>query len=345
MNSLLLCYFEFMYPFLEDTSKPFSRSMRLMFKGLLRVMLVISHDFSDYLSGNYWILASMIPLNCVQLRNMVLAAFPKSVQLPDPYAITTKMESAPDVQVPPNISNVELIQSRINEMNVRSELVQLLDPAGGNQQQKGTLIKSLIAKVFTVNGNGIQSANSRVGIQSVLIFIATKSLENAQTQSSRDPVSRDIPAAVTAASSPSVKDLMQIIMTDITGYNLENFLNCIVDNLRYPSSYTHFYSVILLNLFKNTQSNLVKEQITRILVERVIAQRPNPWGSSVTFVELVRNPQYSFWQNSFTRSNQDVSSLFERIAASFGNPANHDDHHQSSLPMLAPHHSGMLLSS
>lgn len=36
---------------------------------------------------------------------------------------------------------------------------------------------------------------------------------------------------------------------------------------------------------------VVQEQITRVLLERLIVNRPHPWGLLITFIELIKNPR------------------------------------------------------
>ena len=36
---------------------------------------------------------------------------------------------------------------------------------------------------------------------------------------------------------------------------------------------------------------IVQEQITRVLLERLIVNRPHPWGLLITFIELIKNPR------------------------------------------------------
>jgi hypothetical protein len=33
---------------------------------------------------------------------------------------------------------------------------------------------------------------------------------------------------------------------------------------------------------------IVQEQITRVLLERLIVNRPHPWGLLITFIELIK---------------------------------------------------------
>lgn len=38
---------------------------------------------------------------------------------------------------------------------------------------------------------------------------------------------------------------------------------------------------------------MIQEQITRVLLERLIVNRPHPWGLLITFIELIK---VTFWQ-------------------------------------------------
>ena len=42
-------------------------------------------------------------------------------------------------------------------------------------------------------------------------------------------------------------------------------------------SHTFYFSCVLLGLFSDMKNDAVKEQITRVLLERLIVNRPHPW--------------------------------------------------------------------
>ena len=50
---------------------------------------------------------------------------------------------------------------------------------------------------------------------------------------------------------------------------------------RYPNSHTHYFSCTLLYLFAEANQESIQEQITRVLLERLIVNRPHPWGKFV----------------------------------------------------------------
>lgn len=48
--------------------------------------------------------------------------------------------------------------------------------------------------------------------------------------------------------------------------------------------------------------------------------RPHPWGLLITFIELIKNPRYSFWSHAFTRVAPEIERLFESVARSCMGP-------------------------
>ena len=91
-------------------------------------------------------------------------------------------------------------------------------------------------------------------------------------------------------------------------------LNAIANQLRYPNNHTHYFSCVLLYLFAEATSEYIQEQVTRVLLERLIVHRPHPWGLLITFIELIKNPRYSFWSHGFTHCATEIERVFESVA-------------------------------
>jgi CCR4-NOT transcription complex subunit 1 len=73
----------FIAPFLKAKDlKPASRDL---YRGTLRILLVLLHDFPDFLSEYYFSLCDVVPPHCIQLRNIILSAYPIHITLPDPH--------------------------------------------------------------------------------------------------------------------------------------------------------------------------------------------------------------------------------------------------------------------
>ncbi len=76
---VLMALFKFLNPFLQ--SAQLHPPSRIIFKGTLRILLVILKDFPEFLVEHYIGLCAAIPVHCIQLRNVVLCAFPRGVVL------------------------------------------------------------------------------------------------------------------------------------------------------------------------------------------------------------------------------------------------------------------------
>jgi CCR4-NOT transcription complex subunit 1 len=88
------------------------------------------------------------------------------------------------------------------------------------------------------------------------------------------------------------------------------FLNSIVNQLRFPNSHTHYFSQALLEVFGNDMNDQeesdIRQQITRILFERLIGHWPQPWGLIVTIAELIKNEKYMFFDLPFIKAVPEV---------------------------------------
>ena len=60
-------------------------------QGTLRVLLVLLHDFPEFLCDYHYSFCDVIPPNCIQMRNLILSAFPRNMRLPDPFTPNLKV--------------------------------------------------------------------------------------------------------------------------------------------------------------------------------------------------------------------------------------------------------------
>ena len=70
-----------------------------------RVLLVLLHDFPEFLSDYHVAFCDVIPISCIQLRNLVLSAFPRNMRLPDPFTPNLKVDLLPEISQSPRILN------------------------------------------------------------------------------------------------------------------------------------------------------------------------------------------------------------------------------------------------
>ncbi|KAH8935189.1 hypothetical protein BDL97_17G016600 [Sphagnum fallax] len=272
---LLVALFKFMEPYLRnaDVSDP----VRLLYKGTLRVLLVLLHDFPEFLCDHHFSFCDVIPPSCIQMRNLILSAFPRNMRLPDPFT--------------PNLKT----RQRLSLLSV---------------DLKGRLMLPPAEAVSSGTKYNVPLLNALV------LYVGMQAIQQLQTKTTQQQLA--VPSAPITHSAPM--DIFQHLVLELDTEGRYLFLNAVANQLRYPNNHTHYFSCVLLYLFAEANLEIIQEQITRVLLERLIVNRPHPWGLLITFIELIKNPRYSFWSHSFTRCAPEIEKLFESVARSCMGP-------------------------
>ena len=98
---LLIDLFKFLAPFLRNAE--LSKPVSMLYKGTLRVLLVLLHDFPEFLCDYHYGFCDVIPPNCIQMRNLILSAFPRNMRLPDPFTPNLKVDMLPEISHAPRV--------------------------------------------------------------------------------------------------------------------------------------------------------------------------------------------------------------------------------------------------
>lgn len=62
-----------------------------LYKGTLRVLVLLLHDFPEFLCDYHLSFCGVIPSSCIQMRNIILSAFPHNMKVPDPFTPNLKV--------------------------------------------------------------------------------------------------------------------------------------------------------------------------------------------------------------------------------------------------------------
>lgn len=65
------------------------------------MLLVLLHDFPEFLCEYHFQLCNVIPPSCIQMRNLILSAFPRNMRLPDPFTPNLKVDLLPEINQSP----------------------------------------------------------------------------------------------------------------------------------------------------------------------------------------------------------------------------------------------------
>jgi CCR4-NOT transcription complex subunit 1 len=223
------------------------------------------------------------------------------MRLPDPFTPNLKVDLLPEISQSPRI--LSKYQALLDTNNLKSDIDQYL-----KTRPNPSFLNELLPKLMEDSGNGVRRFSSTM-INALVLHVGVQAISQLQAKSS----------PVTSPSAPM--DIFQWLANSLDMEGRYLFLNAIANQLRYPNNHTHYFSCVLLYLFMDAQHDVLKEQITRVLLERLIVNRPHPWGLLITFIELIKNPRYNFWNHSFTRCAPEIERLFESVARSCMGPS------------------------
>ncbi|KAM1157155.1 hypothetical protein FF1_027788 [Malus domestica] len=313
IQRLLVHLFQFMEPFLRNAE--LGVPVHFLYKGTLRVLLVLLHDFPEFLCDYHFTFCDVIPPSCIQMRNIILSAFPRNMRLPDPSTPNLKIDLLAEISQSPRI--LSEVDAALKAKQMKADVDEYLK----TRQQGSSFLTELKQKLLLLPSEAA-SAGTRYNvplINSLVLYVGMQAIQQLQARTPQAQSTQTVPLAVYLVGA--ALDVFQTLIVDLDTEGRYLFLNAIANQLRYPNTHTHYFSFIVLYLFADSnQHEIIQEQITRVLLERLIVNRPHPWGLLITFIELIKNPRYQFWNRAFIRCAPEIEKLFESVSRSCGGP-------------------------
>jgi CCR4-NOT transcription complex subunit 1 len=303
---------ETLLSYVGDLLKPIhlAEMTKRVYGGVLKILVVLQHDFPDFVSANHSRLCANIPSHCIQLHNLILNANPAPYsKMPDPLQPGLKVDRIDEMRTSPQIiTESEAILTQSDLLDLLNRSIQ----QGASEDVVAQISHTIQRRRGRQSSLGFTPINvDRRLIEALTIHVGMQAIAKAEM--------KDAPTfATTTADTALLKMLVHELQPEARYY----LLSSIVDQLRYPNSHTHYFSQALLNLFgsdmNDQEESDIRQQITRVLLERLAGQWPQPWGLIVTIHELVKNEQYMFFELPFIKSaTPDVSGLTIRTRCSY----------------------------
>lgn len=269
------------------------------YNGLFRMLLVLMHDFPDVLCANHVKLCMHLPARCVQLRNIVLSAFPKAMRLIDPNIAASKFDKIPELAEDPAVNTPPW--DALTDRQLLADIDAYLKSPSSDAARSFVLSLPQRLLIAPPAQGGSTVAFSSGAVTALVICIGL-------SQIAAGCRGKPVPHA-----SPAFQ-LFLFLAKELPPEGQRLLFDAMANQLRYPSSHTYYFSSLLLALFQEVgKGGPAREIITRVLLERVVALKPHPWGTMVTFCELLRNSQYNFWSHEFIKSTPEIANLFDTL--------------------------------
>ena len=102
-----------------------------LYRGLVRILLILHHDFPEFLAETHFRLCNAIPSHATQFLNLILSAYPSSLSdLPNPFVVGIKIDRLEEMRRAPRIRSDYL--SPIMSADIKSSLHNALGSGGHN---------------------------------------------------------------------------------------------------------------------------------------------------------------------------------------------------------------------
>ncbi|KAI1387901.1 Not1-domain-containing protein [Hypoxylon trugodes] len=262
------------------------------YRAVIKLLVLLAHDFSEYISTNATELCLSISPHCTQLRNIVLNCSPRA-------------DANDAVPQDPQVDAVPAL-SYLKEVGMLEILEQLMQAPPSEDA-----IAHLTHAINKSNANETTYGNVPLGVDQKLVdgivtFIGSQAIIRAR---------QDRPLFV--HGSPDVATL-SLLVHELQPQARYFLLSSIIDRLRHYSPITEYFSYLIFDIFgqdlNDPEEVDIRQQIVRVLLERIAGFWPQPWGLMMVIMELVTKEKYHFFDQPFIKADRDIADQFMAIA-------------------------------
>ncbi|GAV26718.1 hypothetical protein PMKS-000173 [Pichia membranifaciens] len=299
---LLVALLRFQSGYVKGKNIP--ESITVIYKGTLRIMLVLLHDFPEFLTQWFNPLICATSLTFIQLRNIILSAVPFDMLIPDPFQQGLKVDRLPEISTAP------IVSSDPSQLLLRKNIKKTVDNylrIPSNSLLRQILLVLELSEPVSEGGIGFRKVKYDIPLINSLVLYTGISYVDERPKNSLNFNSKSSQVSLLTSLMQEGDVELQFLL-----------LQAIANNLRYPNAHTHWFSCVVLNFFSSKtlwaeKKQDVQQLITRVLLERIICNKPHPWGLLVTFIELLKNKDYEFSSLSFTKLSPEIEKLLSTL--------------------------------
>lgn len=261
-----------------------------LYESTVKFLVALEHDYPRYVAANSGKLLASIPPHCTQLINIILVASTTS-KMPDPFSSGF------------NIDNTEHPSYELENSSEHLRAIGLLDIINsalenGPSEDAVAHMTHAITRADGKTGFGFQPVRANLAtIDAITSYIGNRWIYATGSERNFDP------------AAPNVV-VLSMLVHELGPEPRHYLLLSMVNHLRAPNTDVEFFGKLLLHIFgqgpPDPEEMDIREQITRVLLERILPTWPHPWGLLTTVVELVKNEKYMFFEMPYIKSTPQV---------------------------------------
>lgn len=263
-----------------------------LYEATAKLLVVLEHDYPQYVAAQSAALLASIPPHCTQLVNTIL--FASSNKMPDPMVPGSNAADV-DVQSPYAFEHAAAYLQSMGLLDILNSALE-----NGPSEDAVAHMTHAITRAEGRTGFGHAHIGANLAaIDAITIYVGTKA---GQQQ----------PFDASASSVATLSMLLHELGAEPRHYLVLSMAN----HLKGPSLVTMFFSKLLLHIFgqdlNDPEETEIREQIVRVILERLIGYWPQPWGLLTMVIELIRNEKYMFFDLPFIKAAPEVSLALQQ---------------------------------
>jgi len=261
--------------------------IREFYRGTFKLLVLLAHDYPDFIAANATQLCYTIAPHCKQLRHVILNSSPRA-EAGEELASQNSQPAASGDSFP-----------ALKDAGMVEVLDQLLE-AGPTEDGIAHLTHSINKR----SGNETSFGYVRLAVDTRIIDDVVAYIGSHAVSRFRRDGSLFVQESADMAT-------LSLLVHELSPEGRYYLLSSIVDRLRHPGPLTEYFSLVVLELFgqdMNDPEELdIRQQIVRILLERLAGYWPQPWGLMSVILELTKAEKYMFFDQPFIKADRDVS--------------------------------------
>ncbi|XWS35646.1 hypothetical protein CRYUN_Cryun20dG0014500 [Craigia yunnanensis] len=177
IQRLLVDLLQFLEPFLRNAE--LGVPVHFLYKGTLRVLLVLLHDFPEFLCDCHFTFCDVIPPSCIQMRNIILSAFPRNMRLPDPSTPNLKIDLLPEIGEPPRI--LSEVDAALKAKQLKADVDEYLKM----RPQGGSSFLTELKQRLLLSPSEAASAGTRYNVplvNSLVLYVGMQAIQQLQSR-------------------------------------------------------------------------------------------------------------------------------------------------------------------
>jgi len=217
-----------------------------------KFFFLLSNTYPEFLSYYYYIIIASLPAgdNFLQLKNIILSSTPLDIEQPDPFFEEFKVDSLPDIR------KNSLVLFDINSILFDYGYKGIMDEYVETKNE--SLLDELINKLNKNEKDQVQNYLSKhlltyhhLVINAIVIHWSQYVIKMTTTNDKKKMSNQD------------VLEFFIRMIKSLEAENRDHFINSILNELRYPSNQTYYFSCLLLCIFFEIKNEQIEEHILK----------------------------------------------------------------------------------